>query len=298
MESADKIAWHLGFYGGMELELRRWKSDLTFETEHELSKEALLMDMLIIKKNQDVRIDKPIGRIFKRYNVIEFKSPEDTLSIDGFYKTIGYACLYKGLGETVNAIPGDELTVSVFCYHHPRKTFDYLEKLGAKIQRKYDGIYYIDGFIRMPVQVVVTKELDWNENHSLRLLTRKADEKEMREYLMDADSLTEPGDIRNASAVLRVCIAANIELFKKVRSEFSMSEDQVLRELLSDLIEEGEAKGRMEGRVEGRMEGAAKVVTEMLREKIPVHIIMKCSEFSADKIAEIAQSIGVTPVTE
>ena len=81
-----------------------------------------------------------------------------------------------------------------------------------------------------------------------------------------------------------------------------MSEDQVLRELLSDLIEEGEAKGRMEGeakgRVEGRMEGAAKVVTEMLREKIPVHIIMKCSEFSADKIAEIAQSIGVTPVTE
>ena len=53
-ETVDKIAWHPAFYGGIELELRKWKADLIFETEHELSKEALLMDMLIIKKNRDV----------------------------------------------------------------------------------------------------------------------------------------------------------------------------------------------------------------------------------------------------
>ena len=73
-----------------------------------------------------------------------------------------------------------------------------------------------------------------------------------------------------------------------------MSEEQVLREVLHDLIEEGEAKGRAEGKAEGR----AEVVAKMLRELIPVSVIMKCSDFSAEKIAEIAQSIGVTPVAE
>ena len=94
-ETVDKIAWHPAFYGGIELELRKWKADLIFETEHELSKEALLMDMLIIKKSRDVNIDSPYGRAFRTYNIIEYKSPEDTLNIDGFYKTIGYACLYN-----------------------------------------------------------------------------------------------------------------------------------------------------------------------------------------------------------
>ena len=306
MESADKIAWHLGFYGGMELELRRWKADLTFDTEHELSREALLMDMLIIKKNRDVQIDKPIGRIFRTYNVVEFKSPEDTLSIDGFYKTIGYACLYKGLGATVNAVPGGELTVSIFCYHHPRKAFAYLTEAGATVREAYSGIYYIENFMRMPIQVVVTQELERSGNHALRLLTRKADETEMFEYLEETDSLTEPGDINNARAVLQVFIAANAEAFERVRSGFSMSQDQILRRVLHDLIEEGEAKGRAEGEAKGRAEGEAKgraeglaeVVVQMLRESLPVSVIMKCSNFSAEKIAEIAQSIGVTPVMD
>ena len=302
MESADKITWHLGFYGGMKLELRQWKADLTFDTEHELSQEALLMDMLIIKKNRNVQIDKPIGRIFRTYNVVEFKSPEDTLSIDGFYKTIGYACLYKGLGATVNAIPGDELTVSMFCYHHPRKAFAYLIQAGATVREAYSGVYYIENFIRMPVQVVVTQELEWSKNHSLRLLTRRAGEAEMQEYLEETDLLTEPGDIDNASAVLRVCIAANAETFEKVRRGFSMSQDQILRRVLHDLIEEGEAKGRVEGEAKGRAEGEAKgraeVVAQMLRESVPVKMITKWTQVSAEKIMEIAQSIGVTPVMD
>ncbi len=36
------------------------------------------MDLLIIKKLADVRIENEIGRIFKRYNVVEYKSPQDS----------------------------------------------------------------------------------------------------------------------------------------------------------------------------------------------------------------------------
>lgn len=42
------------------------------------------MDLLIINKLVDVQIENEIGRIFKRYNVVEYKSPEDGLSIDDY----------------------------------------------------------------------------------------------------------------------------------------------------------------------------------------------------------------------
>ena len=76
----------------------------------------------------------------KKYNVIEYKSPEDALTIDDFYKTVGYACLYKGYGERVDAVPINELTVSIFRATRPEKMFLTLQKYGHKIEEKYPGI--------------------------------------------------------------------------------------------------------------------------------------------------------------
>lgn len=55
--------------------------------------------------------------------MIEYKSLEDALTIDDFYKTVGYACLYKGYGEHVDAVPINELTVSIFRGIDRRKCF-------------------------------------------------------------------------------------------------------------------------------------------------------------------------------
>ena len=59
----EEIKWHPAFYGGIELELRKYREWLEFEEEHELSKEPLHMDMLIIKKVSDIFIDNPIAHI-------------------------------------------------------------------------------------------------------------------------------------------------------------------------------------------------------------------------------------------
>lgn len=88
------------------------------------------MDLLIIKKLADVEIKNEIGHVFKKYNVIEYKSPDDGLSIDDYYKTVGYACLYKGLGEVVNQIPAEELTVFIFWEGYPRELFEALKMSG------------------------------------------------------------------------------------------------------------------------------------------------------------------------
>ena len=90
------IQWHPGFYGAAEIEFLSNKGDLEFWREFNLSKEPVRMDLLIIKKLTDVKIKNEIGHIFKKLNVAEYKSPDDALTIDDYYKTIGYACLYKG----------------------------------------------------------------------------------------------------------------------------------------------------------------------------------------------------------
>jgi hypothetical protein len=77
----SKIHWHPGFYGGIELEFIEYKTSLTFDIEHELSKEPLKMDMVVIKKNSDVEIKNQLGRIFRKHNVIEYKSPDDSIQL-------------------------------------------------------------------------------------------------------------------------------------------------------------------------------------------------------------------------
>ena len=67
--------------------------------------------------------------------MIEYKSQEDNLTIDDFYKTVGYACLYKGYGQYVDQIPIAELTVSLFRESYPRKLLLTLEQQGHKIEK-------------------------------------------------------------------------------------------------------------------------------------------------------------------
>ncbi|MCL1996148.1 MAG: hypothetical protein FWG63_08085 [Defluviitaleaceae bacterium] len=75
------------FFAALQLELHDYKDVLTFEDEHQLSKEALKMDVLIIKKTADVKIDKNIGRIFRNHNIFEYKSEMDNLSVWDYNKS-------------------------------------------------------------------------------------------------------------------------------------------------------------------------------------------------------------------
>ena len=83
-EKTEKIKWHPGFCGGIELDLRKYRNILEFEPEHYLSKEPLRMDMLIIKKKSDVKIDNPFGEMFHMHNVIEYKAVWKTWKGGGY----------------------------------------------------------------------------------------------------------------------------------------------------------------------------------------------------------------------
>lgn len=96
--SEIKIQWHPGFVAAMDLELAENRADLVYEKEYNLNTKPLEIDLLVIKKDKDVRTTNEIGWIFRRYNILEYKSPDDSLDIDAFYKTGAYASLYKAYG--------------------------------------------------------------------------------------------------------------------------------------------------------------------------------------------------------
>ena len=172
----EKIQWHPAFAAAIGLEFRDDHKYVKIQQEYNLSKEPIRIDLLISRKDKSSRrFGNEIGHIMKTYNIIEYKSPEDSLNIDDYYKTIGYAGLYKGMGEYVNKILAKEVTVSMFCTRKPVKMFSMLKEEGAVIEQRYPGIYYITGNTLFPVQIVVAKELNNTLHSSLRVLSDSAD---------------------------------------------------------------------------------------------------------------------------
>lgn len=250
--SDDRIQWHPAFYAAAEIELRSNKEDLIFQQEYNLSKKPLQIDLLVIEKMRDIQIENEIGHIFRKYNVVEYKSPDDGLNIDDFFKTLGYAYLYKGMGEKVNQIPLEELSVSLFRENQPKRMLQQLKNIGCIIKKYADGIYYIQGAL-IPVQLVVTNELQGKEHVSLRVLSKKISEEAVLDFVNYMRGLLEAGEKERADAVLQVSVSVNRKLYDEMRRRSNMCE--ALRELMKDEIEEELSKARNEGKQTGIQTG-------------------------------------------
>ena len=253
-DSPEKIQWHPAFVAAMGLEFKNDYEYVRIEQEHNLSKEPLRIDLLVLKVNNTERkFSNEIGHIMKTYNIIEYKSPEDSLNIDDYYKTIGYASLYKGMGEYVNKIPAREVTVSMFCTRKPVKMLNMLKEDGAVIEQKFPGIYYITGNTLFPVQIVVAKELDKQTHSSLRVLTDNADIEDVETFLQNSVKTNEPWEREDIDAVLQASVSANKELYEAIRRDSGMC--QALRELMKDEIEDAEKRAEKRGEIRGERRG-------------------------------------------
>ena len=166
MEERGKIYWHGAFYEALQLELHQYKEWLTFDDEYRLSEEALRMDVLVVKKNKEVQIEKNIGRIFKRHNIFEYKSETDNFSLWDYNKVLGYAFMYSSFEK----VPMSDITISIALTIFPRELIRILEnERGFSVQKLDNGIHYIDGDV-VPIQILESKNLPAEENLFLRNL--------------------------------------------------------------------------------------------------------------------------------
>ena len=288
----DKIHWHPGFQGATEWELKANKNDLTFEYDHPLSKEPLKMDALIIKKDPAVIIQNDIGKLFKSHNVVEYKGVGDALNIDVVYKALAYACLYKSLGDHVNEIPAEDVTITIMRAEYPKDLFDVLESSGIHMEEKYPGIYYLTGRIQFETQIVVFSRLD-NTHPAYRILRPGAAEEDVERFLKETQLASEPWEKADIRSLIEVSVAANSKLYEKIRKE-SKDMGEAIQALFQEDIDKKVA--------EGRNKRDREKITGMLQKgKKPQEIADFC-DYPLDLILDVAKSlkenITVTVVEE
>lgn len=250
----DKIQWHPAFDAALQIELGDEAKYLEFESEHMLTKKPMQIDVLI-KNDKHVKIQKNIGRIFRQYNIIEYKSPKDDLNIDDFYKTYAYACIYKSDTEAVDRIQATELTISFVCYHYPRAMLNKLERdRGITVESVDDGIYYLLGDA-ISIQLIVVPALSKENNYWLNNL--RNDLKSGGEIRRFIELYEKNKNSKLYQALADTIMRAN---WKEVKEERKMCE--ALKELFADDLRESELKGRNAGKIEG---AASKIVEQVIK---------------------------------
>ena len=80
----DRLLWHPAFFEAIQMELEEYRHELQFIPEYPLNTDPLRIDVVIIKKSQDVPIEKNIASIFQKENIVEYKSPNDYVSVNDF----------------------------------------------------------------------------------------------------------------------------------------------------------------------------------------------------------------------
>lgn len=237
------MQWHPAFFAGVQIELAEDAGNLAFENEHQLGTKPKMIDILIIKKNADVPVRKNIGKIFRKYNIIEYKSPEDSLVIDDFYRVYGYACFYKADTGVSDSIPIEDLTITFVCSKYPRKLMKHWrENKRYEICQMEAGVYYIKGDV-IPMQLLVLSRLSEEENIWLSGLGKRIGKTQTAERLLG--EYEKHKDEILYRSVMDIIVKVNAEKFQEVKEEMC----EALRELFEDEIEK-----RTEERIKERLD--------------------------------------------
>ncbi len=278
----DKIQWHPAFDAALQIELGDEAKYLEFESEHMLTKKPMQIDVLV-KNDKHVKIQKNIGRIFRQYNIIEYKSPKDDLNIDDFYKTYAYACIYKSDTEAVDRIQVTELTISFVCYHYPRAMLNKLERDRCiAVEGVDDGIYYLLGDA-IPIQLIVVPALSKENNYWLNNL--RNDLKSGGEIRRFIELYEKNKNSKLYQALADTIMRAN---WKEVKEERKMCE--ALKELFADDLRESELKGRNAGKIEG---AASKIVEQVIKKYKKGYSVEETAEMLEESPALIEQIYDV-----
>jgi hypothetical protein len=248
-ETSSAIQWHPAFYEAIQFELEEYRDDLIFETEHDLTTAPLKIDVLIIKKRRNIVIKKNIAKIFRRYNIVEYKSPDDYVSLNDYNKVRSYALLYASLQNADT----EKLSVTFLSEHKPVKLLKYLSKR-LTVEREQPGIYMVNGDI-CPLQIIVSGELSFEENLWVAGLTKRLTAVRLKRIIKASH---QRGKDAASGAYLDVVFDANEEVSKEVTMGRTLEQILEQRGFMDRFVAKGEARGEARGRIMGRVEGEAR----------------------------------------
>ena len=278
MTKDKRTQWHPAFYSAMHLEFKDNKNELEFTEELILNTMPLRIDMLVVKKNTDCNIQNELGHIFEKHNLLEYKSPDDTLNYDAFLKGLAYAYLYKCQEQHIDDILLEHVTLTFIRERKPIKLFKQLQKKNFIIEEKWPGIYYIikENFIK--IQIVVTRRLSLENHLWLNSLSSNITVSHATKLITNTQKLKDLNDIAYADSLWDVVESVNKQTIQKVRDNKGML-CKALAEIMKPEIDEAYDNGTSNGKIAA--------FQNMIKEGISRELAQKCAAIS-DQLAEEA----------
>lgn len=178
---------------------------------------------LVITKNEQEYISNEIGRFFRKYNIMAYKSPYDDLNIDTFYEILAYAAFYKSDGDTVDEKKTGDITISIVTVEKPLELFDTLKNDGIEMEMPYDGIYYLKNNVLFHIQVIVIDELSAEKHIWIKSLSNKVDIAGMKNLLEKSVVLKDRHEKEVANSLIETVLNANAALINEIKENEEIS---------------------------------------------------------------------------
>jgi len=220
------------------------------------------MDLLIIKKKRNIVIKKNIAQIFRSFNIVEYKSPRDRVTIEDYHKTHCYNRLYASL----NKVDINDMSVTIVVTHHPRKLLAFL-KQQYTVEQTQPGIYLVHGDTS-PTQILVSDELSNKDNFWLTHLRNDLTAEQLSRVFTAATGRS------SMDAYIYTVGDANAETMEELFMQ--RKKGVILTEKLDAYFtEKYGAPWIAEGKAEGKTETGREMLLVFLRGrfgKVPKHI--------------------------
>jgi len=281
MESTDTpekdkpIQWHPAFFQAIKLELDEYRHALKFIYEYQLTSGPQRIDVVIIKKTADIQIRKNIAAIFRKENLLEYKRPDESVSVKDFYKVYGYACQYIQLEENKDIAISD-LTLTFVGSHYPQELIKHLtEQRNFTVEESYPGIYTVKGDI-MPIQLIDSRRLSAEENLWLKELDNRLNPLRIRKL---TEEIWRLGNYTHIAAYIDAIMKANS---KSVEEMYEMSESALT---LDEVLVKVGATARWEAKAEAKTK--EKVARNALQMNMLTSDIVKLTGLTHEEVENL-----------
>ena len=241
MEKPRKnINWHTAAVAALKIDLRDYSDLLIFHREAYLWKNRFRIDLIIIHKNTDISIPKPLADQFRSVNLFEIKGIGSSVTVRSFYKTLGYAGLYASDNWTRSTYSMKDISLFLISRSYPQNLITHLQRdCGFEVANISRGIYDVRE-IGFSVYIIVTRMIPPEEYLYLYCVADELKEQDLqyverleKDYLIHhRDEPEVYGDyilqIRNAYSKAKG--SATMAAAKKVKNIYDMNISELARE--------------------------------------------------------------------
>ena len=235
MKRKKRVQYHPAFCAAAELELRENKEELTFYEELAVNVKPRQIDLVVVKEPKGAGMKSGLGAIFKKYNLFEYKSPNQALGLDQYYKALACATFLEERQHKIEKCSREDFTLSFVRAWKPRDLMEQLEQTGFRIVQFQPGIYHVTRRFHIDMQIIVTSRLG-EEYQWLTKLTNRLERADMERLYEAADNLSDQADRSRAETVLDLAMELNRN------KEWMKKEDHIMGALRDMFKEEFEMR--------------------------------------------------------